>query len=96
MEELFYKKHIFICTNMKQKGKCCGSEEISHEAIKALKNLLQNLNLTGPGGVRVSSSGCLGRCDDGPIAVLYPEGSWFELKDTQQWENLQNNIASLT
>jgi (2Fe-2S) ferredoxin len=31
----------------------------------------------GPGKIRVSKSGCLGRCNSGPCIVIYPEGIWY-------------------
>ncbi len=31
----------------------------------------------GPGKIRVSKSGCLGRCSSGPCIVIYPEGIWY-------------------
>lgn len=33
--------------------------------------------MQGPGKVRVSKSGCLGRCSSGPCIVIYPEGVWY-------------------
>ena len=27
--------------------------------------------------VRISSAGCLGRCGEGPVIVVYPEGVWY-------------------
>jgi (2Fe-2S) ferredoxin len=89
---LFYKNHIFICTNVKNEGKCCGNEPISSELIKELKTLVKTSNLTGKGGIRISSSGCMGRCEEGPIAVIYPEGQWFKIKDSQEREKIHNFI----
>jgi (2Fe-2S) ferredoxin len=38
---------------------------------------LVELDLHGPGKIRVSKSGCLGRCAEGPCIVIYPEGLWY-------------------
>jgi (2Fe-2S) ferredoxin len=27
--------------------------------------------------VMVSSTGCMSRCENGPLMVVYPEGSWY-------------------
>ena len=27
--------------------------------------------------VQVSSCGCLGLCDSGPVMIVYPEGTWY-------------------
>ena len=38
--------------------------------------------LAGPGKVRVNKAGCLDRCAAGPVAVVYPEGTWYTFVDT--------------
>jgi (2Fe-2S) ferredoxin len=35
------------------------------------------MNQHGPNKIRVSASGCLGRCKLGPCVVIYPENKWF-------------------
>lgn len=35
------------------------------------------LELYGPKKFRVSQSGCLGRCDQGPCLVIYPDSVWY-------------------
>ncbi len=42
-----------------------------------LKTKLVALGLHGAGKIRVSKSGCLGRCGLGPCIVIYPEGVWY-------------------
>ena len=37
--------------------------------------------LAGPGKVRVNKAGCLDRCAGGPVAVVYPEGTWYSFVD---------------
>lgn len=73
MSEQPYHTHLFICVNGQpdQTGKC---------AHKGAPDLLQNLKTQaaslGP-GVRINRSGCLGQCEKGIAAVLYPQGQWF-------------------
>jgi (2Fe-2S) ferredoxin len=31
--------------------------------------------------VRVNKAGCLDRCAAGPVAVVYPEGTWYTFVD---------------
>lgn len=45
----------------------------------------------GPGKVRVSKSGCLGRCAIGPCIVIYPEAVWYTYASL---EDLDEIIAS--
>jgi (2Fe-2S) ferredoxin len=31
--------------------------------------------------IRINAAGCLGRCDEGPVLVVYPEGVWYTYVD---------------
>ena len=93
MDESFYKKHIFVCTNIKNQGKCCGSNPIASELVKTLKSIVSDKGLKGKNGVRVTASGCMGRCEEGPVAVIYPEGTWFAIKSEKEQERLKQSIA---
>lgn len=72
-----YTKHLFICTNQKSAGKQCCANTGGEPFFDYLKKKLKQLDLHGPGKVRVSRSGCLGRCSEGPCIVIYPEGVWY-------------------
>lgn len=75
---LHYKKHVFICTNQKLAGKtCCAHNGAAEKTFDYLKDKLLEMGLWGPDGIRVSKSGCLGRCSMGPCLVIYPEGVWY-------------------
>lgn len=71
------EKHIFICENIRDefdpKQSCgrVGGIEIRDKFKKKLREL--GLNQT----IRANSSGCLGACKFGPVAVVYPEGIWY-------------------
>lgn len=74
---IYYKKHVFICTNQKAAGKKCCAESGGEDYLNYLKVKLLELDLHGPGKIRVSKSGCLGRCNSGPGMVIYPDGIWY-------------------
>ncbi len=65
---------ILVCTNERADGRdACGSRGSS--AIKdALKAALEARGLKGR--VRVSSTGCLGKCSMGPNVMVFPGGFW--------------------
>ena len=42
-----------------------------------MKRRLEDLQLTGAGGVFRTKANCLRICLGGPIAVVYPEGIWY-------------------
>ena len=67
--------HIFLCCDQR-KPKCCSLIE-GLESWEYLKNRLNELKLTGEGGVYRTKANCLRICTQGPIAVVYPEGIWY-------------------
>lgn len=70
-----YARHVFLCTG----DKCCPSE-VGMAAWDALKKELKDRNLSlsaGPNACYRTKVGCLRVCTGGPIAVVYPEGTWY-------------------
>lgn len=78
----YYKRHIFFCTNLREEGRQCCQHAGSEAARDYAKSRAKLLGITGPGGVRVNQAGCLDRCEEGPVAVVYPEGTWYTYVDT--------------
>lgn len=72
-----YTKHVFVCTNQKIPGKQCCANTGGEDYFEYLKAKLMEMDLYGQGKIRVSKSGCLGRCSLGPCVVIYPEGVWY-------------------
>lgn len=79
----YYQRHIFFCVNDRgpdaDRPSCnrCGSQRMRDYA----KARIKQLGLAGPGQVRVNQSGCLDRCEEGPVCVVYPEGVWYTYID---------------
>jgi len=79
----YYERHIFFCVNDRganaDRPSCnrCGSAELRDYA----KSRVKQLELAGPGRVRVNQAGCLDRCEEGPVCVVYPEGTWYTYVD---------------
>ena len=69
------RRHIFLCCDQ-TKPKCC-AKEAGLESWSYLKRRLDELKLAGPGGVYRTKANCLKICRQGPIAVVYPEGTWY-------------------
>ncbi|MCH8567464.1 MAG: hypothetical protein LAT67_04345 [Balneolales bacterium] len=69
------KRHIFICAEPTN-PKCC-RPEIGTLSWQYLKRRLDELGLSGAGGVYRSKADCLRICKRGPVAVVYPEGIWY-------------------
>ena len=68
-------RHILLCHD-KKTAKCASKKQMA-EAWDYLKRRLKELKLENRGGVYPSKSYCLDICQDGPIAVVYPEGAWY-------------------
>lgn len=69
------RRHIFLCCD--QTKPKCSSRERSLEAWDYLKRRLDELNLSGRGGVYRTKANCLRICLGGPVAVVYPDGVWY-------------------
>ncbi|MEO8664396.1 MAG: (2Fe-2S) ferredoxin domain-containing protein [Ignavibacteria bacterium] len=69
------KRHIFLCSDQ-TKPKCCEKSE-GLESWDFLKSRLKELGLTGDGGIFRSKANCLKVCQDGPVAVVYPDRVWY-------------------
>lgn len=69
------KRHIFLCCDQ-TKPKCCDKQK-SLESWDYLKRRLDELNLTGDGGVYRTKANCLRICINGPVSLVYPEGVWY-------------------
>ncbi|MCC5942718.1 MAG: (2Fe-2S) ferredoxin domain-containing protein [Balneolaceae bacterium] len=69
------KRHIFLCADQ-TKPKCC-KIEAGLESWHYLKQRLRELELDGKGGIFRTKANCLRICKRGPVAVVYPEGTWY-------------------
>jgi (2Fe-2S) ferredoxin len=68
-----YARHIFLCTHGD-----CAPEEAAKESWSFLKRRLRELGLSeAAAGVYRTQAACLRICREGPIAVVYPEGTWY-------------------
>jgi (2Fe-2S) ferredoxin len=67
------RRHIFLCV-----GGTCAPQENQLASWKFLKRRLKELGLVDrEGGVLRTKADCLRICVDGPIAVVYPDGTWY-------------------
>ncbi len=69
------ERHIFLCAD--QTNPLCCSKEESLISWNYLKTRLEELQLSGQGGVFRTKANCLRVCKNGPVAVVYPEGAWY-------------------
>lgn len=77
----FYKHHVFFCTNKRDNGERCCQDNDAQSMRDYAKQRCKELKLTGPGAVRINNAGCLDRCEEGPVIVVYPEETWYTYVD---------------
>jgi (2Fe-2S) ferredoxin len=80
-EAPYYRRHIFFCLNERTNGEACCANHGAQAAFDHCKKQVKAAGLAGPGSVRVNRSGCMDRCAGGPVAVVYPEGTWYSYVD---------------
>ena len=69
------RRHIFLCCD--QAKPKCADRDRSLVAWNYLTNRLKELGLSERGGIARTKANCLRVCERGPIAVVYPEGTWY-------------------
>lgn len=84
----YYRHHVFFCINQREDGRQCCAQCGASELRDFLKKRAKDLGLAGPGGVRINTAGCLDRCDQGPVIVIYPEATWYTYVDQEDVEEI--------
>ena len=70
------RRHIFLCAD--QADPKCAPQAAGLASWEYLKRRLKELNLAGPEPVVFrTKANCLRVCVNGPIALVYPEGTWY-------------------
>ena len=80
------RRHIFLCADQTT-PKCCDRDR-SRKAWEFLKTRLKELGLSKSGGILRTKANCLRICEGGPIAVVYPEGTWYRACDPPVLERI--------
>lgn len=84
----YYQRHIFFCTNRREDGSACCANHGAASMRQYAKERMKALGLHGKDHVRVNIAGCLGRCEEGPVAVVYPEGTWYTYVDQEDIDEI--------
>jgi (2Fe-2S) ferredoxin len=86
----YYKYHVFFCTNRREDGSQCCAQCNAQDMRDLLKRRAKDLGITGRGGIRINTAGCLDRCPEGPVIVIYPEETWYTYIDREDVEEILN------
>ena len=80
-----FRFHLFVCTQQKPEGVPSCSASGSFAVLGALDREIQARGLNQSGlnnrglnnDVQLTTCGCMGLCDEGPVMVVYPAGVWY-------------------
>jgi len=83
----YFRCHVFCCMNERPPGheRGCCKEKGAIRLRNYLKARVKELDLEG---VRINQSGCLDRCELGPVLVIYPEGVWYHYRSIEDAEEI--------
>ena len=84
----YYRHHVFFCTNLRDGDRACCQRFDASAMRDYLKNRIKELGIAGQGGVRINTAGCLDRCEEGPVLVVYPQGVWYTYLDREDLDEI--------
>ncbi len=85
----YYNKHVFFCVNQREDGEDCCASHSSQRARDYVKDKVRELGLSNQqNNIRINSAGCMDRCDEGPVVVVYPEGVWYTFVDESDLDEI--------
>ena len=70
-----FRFHSFVCTQQKPEGVTSCPASGSLAVLGALDREIQTRGLAND--VQLTTCGCMGLCDEGPVMVVYPAGVWY-------------------
>jgi len=77
----YFRHHVFFCCNQRKEGARCCNDHAASDLRDYAKSRIKELSQNGPGKVRINMAGCLDRCDEGPVLVVYPDETWYTYVD---------------
>ena len=87
-DQAYFQHHVFFCINERNDGRACCADRNAQALQEYAKKRLKTLNMNGPGKIRINKAGCLDRCEEGPVLVVYPEGIWYTYIDQEDIDEI--------
>ena len=84
----YFKHHVFFCCNQREAGDTCCNDHGAQKMQTYAKEQVAKLGLKGRGKVRINKAGCLDRCDEGPVLVVYPDNVWDTYVDREDVDEI--------
>jgi sirohydrochlorin ferrochelatase/(2Fe-2S) ferredoxin len=78
-------KHVLVCGNV---------DCAERGSIALISSLRRSLKITGyERDIRVTRTGCMGRCGEGPTVAVYPDGIWYrEVQESDAAEFVEEHL----
>ena len=73
--------HVFICTNHRDGGAESCANYGALDIVQHCKQRIRDAGAEAKSRIRINQAGCLGRCEEGPAMVIYPESTWYTYVD---------------
>ena len=84
----YYQYHVFFCTNQRPNGESCCADFNADALRDYAKQRTKALGLNTNGKCRINTAGCLNRCAEGPVLVVYPEAIWYTFVDQEDIDEI--------
>ena len=84
----YYRYHVFFCTNLREDGTACCQRFDAQAMRDYAKQRTKELGIAGAGEVRINTAGCLDRCAEGPVVVVYPGETWYSYVDREDIDEI--------
>ena len=85
----YFDKHVFFCTNQRANNEGCCNNHAAQKMRDYVKDKVKQLGISSASNrIRINSAGCMDRCDDGPVIVVYPEGTWYTYVDESDLDEI--------
>lgn len=88
MTQNYYAYHVFFCLNQRENGEACCMDKGAEAAFDHMKARVKKLGLSGQDKVRINRAGCLDRCGEGPLLVIYPQAIWYTYVDADDIDEI--------
>lgn len=75
-----FTHHAFFCCNQRAAGEISCNNHGSSDLLAYAKDQARATGVDLE-RIRINKAGCLGRCDAGPVMVVYPEAVWYTFVD---------------
>lgn len=85
----YYQRHVFFCVNQREGGALCCNNHGAQAMRDYAKERIKALRLDSKSKrIRINNSGCLDRCNEGPVIVVYPEDVWYTYVDKEDIDEI--------